>query len=68
MKLDYDSKIETSNTQDDKTLNINPEEFWPKRSAATVVEQRTRGITDNKKYLYKSAYLQDSCKVRIENM
>lgn len=68
MKLDYDSKTETSNNQDDKTLSTNPEEFWPKISAATVVEQRTRGITDNKKYLYKSAYLQDSCEVRIETI
>ena len=42
------SKLATSNTQDDKTLNVNTEEFRPKRSAAAVAEQRIRDIADKK--------------------
>ena len=34
MELHCESKLTTSNTQDDKTLNVNAEEFRPKRSAA----------------------------------
>ena len=42
------SKLTTSNTQDDKTLNVNTEEFRPKKSAAAVAEQRIRDIADKK--------------------
>ena len=38
MELHCDLKATTSNTQDEKTLNINTEEFRPKRSAAAVAE------------------------------
>ena len=45
-ELHCNSKATTSNTQDDKTLNFNAEEFRPKRSAAGVLEQRIRDIAD----------------------
>ena len=45
MELRCDSKTNTSNTQDDKTLNVNAEEYWSKRSS--VDEQRIRDIADN---------------------
>ena len=48
MELHCHSKLTTSYTQDDKTLNVNAEEFQPKRSAAAVAEQRIRDIADNK--------------------
>ena len=38
----------TSNTQDDKTLNVSAEEFQTKRWAAVVAEQRIKIIADNK--------------------
>ena len=47
MELPCDSKSTTKNTQDDKTLNVNAEEFRPKRSAAVAVEQKIRNIVDN---------------------
>ena len=47
MELHCDSKSTTSNTQDDKTLNVNAEEFQPKRSAAAAAEQRIRDIANN---------------------
>ena len=47
MELHCDSKSNTSNTQDDKTLNVNAEEFRPKTSTAAVAEQRIRDIADN---------------------
>ena len=34
MELHCESKATTSNSQDDKTLNVNAEEFRPKRLAA----------------------------------
>ena len=46
MELHCDSKLTTSNTQDNKALNVNVE-FRPKRSAAAVAEQRIRDIADN---------------------
>ena len=42
------SKVTTSNNQDDKTLNVKAEKFQPKRSAVAVAEQRIRDIVDNK--------------------
>ena len=42
-----DLKETRSYTQDDKTLNVNAEEFGPKKSAAAVAEQRVRDITDD---------------------
>ena len=47
MELHCDSETTTSNTQDDKTLNVNAEEFQLKRSAAAVAEQRIKKIADN---------------------
>ena len=47
LELHCGSKPTTSNTQDDKTLNVNYEEFQPKRLAAAVAEQRIRNIADN---------------------
>ena len=47
MELQCDTKTTTSNTQDDKTLNVNAEEFWPKRSVAAVAKQRIRDIADD---------------------
>ena len=47
MALHCDSKSTTSNTQDDKTLNINAKEFRPRRSAAAAAEQIIRDIADN---------------------
>ena len=47
MKLHCDSRITTSNTHDEKTLNVNAEEFQPKRLSASVAEQRIRDIADN---------------------
>ena len=47
MEVHCDSRSTTCNTQDDKTLNVNAEEFRPKRSAAAVAEQRIRDIEDN---------------------
>ena len=48
IQLHCDSKITNSNTQDGKTLNVNGEEFRPKRSAAAVAEQRIRDTADIK--------------------
>ena len=36
MELHCDSKSTTSNTQHDKTLNVNPNEIQPKRSAVLI--------------------------------
>ena len=47
IELHCDSRTTTSNTQDDKTLNANAEEFRPKRSAAAVAERRIKDIADN---------------------
>ena len=47
MELHCDSRSTNSNTQDDKTLNNNAEEFRPKRSAAAVAEQKIEDIVDN---------------------
>ena len=47
MELHSDTKTTTSNTQDDKTLNVNAKEIRPKRSAAAAAEQRIRDIADN---------------------
>ena len=47
MVLLCDSKTTTTNTQDDKSLNVNEEKFRPKWSAAAVVEQRIREIRDD---------------------
>ena len=47
MDLYCDSKATTSNTLDDKTLNVNVEKFGPKRSAAAVAEKRIKDITDD---------------------
>ena len=47
MELHCDSRTTTSNNQGEKTLDINAEEFQPKRSEAAVVEQRMRDIADN---------------------
>ena len=47
MELHCDSKSTTSNTQDDKTLNVNAKEFRPKRSGAAAGEQRIRDTADN---------------------
>ena len=47
MKLHCDSKTTISNTQDDKKLNVNAEEFQPKRLAAAVAEQRIRNFMHN---------------------
>ena len=44
MELHCDSKTTTSDNQDGKTLNVNPEEFQPKRLVAAVVEQRIKYI------------------------
>ena len=40
-------KINNSNTQNDKTLKVNAEEFQLKISAAEVAERRNRDIADN---------------------
>ena len=48
MELHCDSKTTISNTQDDKTLNVNAEEFQPKRLAAAVAEQRIRNFMHDK--------------------
>ena len=42
-----DDKMTNDNTQDDETLNVNAEEFRPKRSASAVAEQRIKNIGDN---------------------
>ena len=47
MELRCDSKTATRNTQDDKKLNANAEEFQPKKSAAAVAEQRIKDNADN---------------------
>ena len=47
MELHCDSKSTTSNTHDDKTLNVNAEEVRPKRSTPAAVEQRVRDISGN---------------------
>ena len=47
MALHCDSKSTTSNTQDEKTLNVNAKEFRPKRSGAAAAEQRIRDTADN---------------------
>ena len=47
MELYCDSKSTTSNTHDDKTLNVNVEEFQPKRSTPAAAEQRIRDISGN---------------------
>ena len=47
MELHSDTKTSTSNTQDDKTLNVNAKEIRPKRSAVAAAEQRIRDIADN---------------------
>ena len=39
-ELHCDTKTTTSNTQDDKTSNVNAEEFQPKYSAAAAAKQR----------------------------
>ena len=52
-EFNCNSRTTASNTQDDNTLNINAEEpkrFRPKRSAATVAEQRIRDIADNENH------------------
>ena len=41
MELHCDSKSTTSNTQDEKTLNVNAEEFRSKRLAAAVAERES---------------------------
>ena len=46
MELHCGSKSTTSNTQDYRTLNVNAEEFRPKRSAAAVAEQTIRDTAD----------------------
>ena len=48
MELHSDSNTITCNTQDDETLNVNAKEFRPKTSAAAVIKQRIKNITDNK--------------------
>ena len=45
MELHCDSKSTTNNIQDDKTLNVNTEEFRPKRSSSAA-EQKIRDIAD----------------------
>ena len=47
MELHCGSKSTISNTQDDETLNVNAEEFQPKRPAAAAAEQRIRDIVEN---------------------
>ena len=47
MDLHCDSMKTTSRTQDDKTLNVNAEEFRLKRSAVAVAKQRIKDIADN---------------------
>ena len=47
MGLHCGSKTTTSNNQNDKKLNVNTEEFRPKRSAAKVAEHWIRDITDD---------------------
>ena len=47
MELHCDSKSTTSNTQDDKTLNVNAVEFRPKRSAGAFAKQKIRDNADN---------------------
>ena len=49
MELHCDSKSTTSNIQDYRTLNVNAEEFRPKRSAAALAEQTIRDIADKEK-------------------
>ena len=47
MELHCYSKTTTSNTQYDKTLNANAEEFRPKRSPAAVAEKKIIDIAGN---------------------
>ena len=47
MELPCNPKTTASNAHDDKTLNVNAEEFWPKRSAAAVAKEIIRDIADN---------------------
>ena len=47
MELHCGSKITSSNTQHNKTSNVNAEKVRPNRSAAAVVEQKIREITKN---------------------
>ena len=47
MEFHYDSKTATRNIQYDKTLNVNAEEFQPKRLAAAAAEQTIRDVADN---------------------
>ena len=39
--------LKDDNIQDDKTLNVNAEEFRPTRSVAAAAEQKIRDIVDN---------------------
>ena len=47
MELHCDWKTATSNIQDDKTLNVDVEEFRSKKPVATVAKQRIRGTAEN---------------------
>ena len=47
VELYCESKATISNTQDDKTLKVNGEEFQLKKSAAAVAEQGIRDIADS---------------------
>ena len=46
-ELYYESKATTSNTQENKTLKVNGEEFQLKKSAAAVAEQGISDIADS---------------------
>ena len=48
LRLHYDLKTTTSNTQDGKRLSDNAKEFRPKSSVTTVAKQRIRDITEDK--------------------
>lgn len=48
LRLYYDLKTTTSNTQEGKRLSDNAKEFRPKSSVTTVAKQRIRDITEDK--------------------